>query len=324
MDSREETELHLNAVSGGGFAGCAGRKMRFGIRAFVYAISNPRSMAVVGHVGAGPVALVLRSAGLIRSYILVLHGIEAWRRLAWLDRRAALGAVRIVATTRYTAAEFCRQNTIPGDRLRVIPLAVAEGKVEQPDVSPKIRSHLSVLTVGRMCSAERYKGVDTLIRAAEKARGAGARVHLTVVGDGDDLPRLKGLVSEACLESHVSFVAGVGDDEVRRLYQDCDVFAMPSKGEGFGIAFLEAMRYGKPCIGGKHAGTPEVIDHGVNGYLVEHGDVGRLAQHLADLSERPSLRREMGRRAFDKLRSRYLFTHMQEQWFSLLDDVAAG
>jgi glycosyltransferase involved in cell wall biosynthesis len=81
------------------------------------------------------------------------------------------------------------------------------------------------------------------------------------------------------------------------------------------------MRFGKPCIGGRHGGTPEVIDHGVDGFLVEHADVGSLAQYLMDLSERPWLRWEMGLRAFAKVRSKYLFKHMRESWFGLLDDI---
>ena len=106
-------------------------------------------------------------------------------------------------------------------------------------------------------------------------------------------------------------------------YQACDVFAMPSKKEGFGIVFLEAMRYGKPCIGGNHGGTPEVITHGVDGYLVDYGDVDQLARYLIEFSSRPELRQAMGKKGYEKVKTRHLFSHMRANWFALLDELIA-
>jgi phenylalanine-4-hydroxylase len=60
-------------------------------------------------------------------------------------------------------------------------------------------------------------------------------------------------------------------------YDACELFALPSGGEGFGLVFLEAMSHGKPVIGGAHGGTPETIEEGISGYLVQHGDVAQLA-----------------------------------------------
>jgi len=96
---------------------------------------------------------------------------------------------------------------------------------------------------------------------------------------------------------------------------------MPSKKEGFGIVFLEAMRYGKPCIGGNYGGTPEVITHGVDGYLVNYGDVDQLVRYLVEFSQRPEIRRGMGLKGYEKVKARYLFSHMRDKWFALLDEL---
>ena len=58
---------------------------------------------------------------------------------------------------------------------------------------------------------------------------------------------------------------------------------MPSRGEGFGFVYLEAMARGKPVIGGAHGGAPEVIQDGVTGYLVPHGDPVQLATAIDTL-----------------------------------------
>lgn len=321
IDGDEQQELHLNPVLNSTFEGCERKKLAFVLKAIRCVLGYRDTVAIVGHIGQAPVAWVLQKIGLIRSYILVLYGIEAWRRVVWLDRQAARGAVCIVAITHYTAWEFSQHNGVPPDRMRIIPPALGEEKIELPRGRQEVGRDLAILTVGRLLVTERYKGVDTLIEAVEKARSDGAKVHLTIAGDGDDLPRLKKLASRLGLNRHVAFLGAVSDERLRCLYEECDVFAMPSKGEGFGIVFLEAMRHGKPCIGGNHGGTPEVITHGVDGYLVDYGDVGQLTRYLVTFSQNPALRQQMGCRGYEKVRGKYLFSHMQGGWFSLLDEV---
>ena len=136
---------------------------------------------------------------------------------------------------------------------------------------------------------------------------------------GWTLPRLKELALHLGLDGHVTFLGAVSDERLRLLYQECDVFALPSKGEGFGIVFLEAMRQGKPCIGGNHGGTPEVIEHGVDGYIVNYGDVEQLAHYLVEFFHKPELRRHMGLKGYQKVKASYLFSRMRNDWFDLLD-----
>jgi glycosyltransferase involved in cell wall biosynthesis len=122
----------------------------------------------------------------------------------------------------------------------------------------------------------------------------------------------------------VQFLGAVSDSELHTQYQKCDVFAMPSKCEGFGIVFLEAMRYGKPCIGGNHGGTPEVIDHGVNGFLVDHDDAPLIATYLRQLAEQPSTVECMGRNAQTAVENKYLYTHLEKRWLCLLEELLAA
>lgn len=322
-DTQEEKQMHSRPVGDGAFIGCGGNKVRFVLETIDVARRLPSSLVIVGHLGQVPVAWVLRSLGLIESYILVLYGIEAWKKAAWLDRQAARSARCIVAITEYTAQEFCKHNGIPFDRTRIIPPTLAEEKIELRVYRQRIGTDLAILTVGRLSMDDRYKGIETLIEAVGQARNHGAKVHLTVAGDGDDLPRLKELALRLELDDTVAFVGAVPDSRLQELYQECDIFIMPSKKEGFGIVFLEAMRFQKPCIGGNHGGTPEVITHGVDGYLVDYGDVDQLTRYLTEFSRRPELRRQMGLRGYEKIKAGYLFPHMRDNWFALLDEFTA-
>jgi glycosyltransferase involved in cell wall biosynthesis len=277
-------------------------------------------ITVVGHLGLSPVAMLVRLLGVTRRYAIVLHGIEAWRRAEWKDRIAARGADAVVATTRYTALEFSRLNGVSSRKLRVLPLAL--GEKAMPDAPDRAdRGITRVLTVGRLASSERYKGVDTLLLAMGRLTEAGYKVELDIVGVGDDLERFQRMAKEMGISGLVRFHGAVSDSGLQDLYSACDVFAMPSKGEGFGIVFLEAMRYGKPCIGGNHGGTPEVIDDGVTGFLVEHGDADGLADRIRSLIESPGLCAQMGCEGRQKVQRHYLFESFDRNWRGLLDEM---
>jgi len=84
------------------------------------------------------------------------------------------------------------------------------------------------------------------------------------------------------------------DAELPAYYDACDVFVMPSLLEGFGIVFIEAMAFGRPVIGGRHAGTLDLIDDGRTGFLVEHGDIRRLTVVLKNLLRDERRRAQIG------------------------------
>jgi glycosyltransferase involved in cell wall biosynthesis len=107
-------------------------------------------------------------------------------------------------------------------------------------------------------------------------------------------------------------------------YAHCDVFALPSRGEGFGMVFLEAMACGKPTIGGAHGGVPDIIDDGETGILVAHGDVERLAQAIEFILADPNRGAAMGLRGRERVASEFSFARFQTSLLAVLDEVLAG
>ena len=136
-----------------------------------------------------------------------------------------------------------------------------------------------MLTVGRWASAERYKGIDELIHATTLLRSKVDNLHLVVVGQGDDLPRLRKLAIKEGGAKSVHFLGRVSREELAACYAGTDVFAMPSSGEGFGLVFLEAMAFAKPIVGTSRGGTTDLVEHEVNGLLVPSGESRGLPTH---------------------------------------------
>ena len=125
-----------------------------------------------------------------------------------------------------------------------------------------------LLTVGRMDARERYKGHDRVIEALPQLVAAGHDVIYVVVGEGDDVDRLKVSAVEAGVADRVRFIGAVGRETLVDAYRMADLFVMPSTGEGFGIAFLEAMACGTPALGLAIAGAADALADGELGTVV--------------------------------------------------------
>jgi glycosyltransferase involved in cell wall biosynthesis len=319
LDREWMPEQHPNPVRYESFGAAGGNRLEFLRLSAQTALKLRPRLSVVMHTCISPPAWMLHAARMTGPYILVLHGIEAWHRMKPAVRAAAAGAERIVATTWHTVREFSRANGIPEERFTVIPLAIADSDSSFTPADA-VQGELRVLAVGRLAAEDSYKGFDMLVSSVASCRADGANVTLRIIGDGNDRPRLEQHAQALGLDSAaVQFLGSVSDAELRKALLDCHVFALPSRAEGFGIVYLEAMAIGRTCIAGNHGGPPEIIDDGIDGFLVDHGNIQQLALRLSEMYREPNMCREMGERAARKVNRQYLFKHMCNGWFSLLE-----
>ena len=292
-DSTEALQKHPAIPGNLDCWGADRSKKRLIIHAFT---AMPRTdILFVGHLGAGPLAYAMKLLRRVSDYYVILHGIEAWKRVSALDRRALISAKKIIATTWYTAEECGRHNAIPIDRFTVIPLCADERPVT-PSTDFHLKGDFKLLCVARQDTTERYKGFEHTFAAVARLLPTYPQIHFNLVGDGNDQPRLKAVAAQMGVTEAVTFWGRLSDADLAAAYQQCDVFVMPSKKEGFGIVFVEAMRNGKPCIGGNHGGTPDVIEHRQSGYLVEYGDSISLAKGILAIYSNADMCRQMGER----------------------------
>src|SRR5260370_38839264 len=115
--------------------------------------------------------------------------------------------------------------------------------------------------------SERYKVMDTLITALPRLLTQRPELQLVFAGAGDDRGWLQDLAEQNGVNRHVHFLTGLSYSQIPACYSACDVFALPSPAEGFGLVDLEAMACGRPVIGGLHGGAPDGLQDGVTGYL---------------------------------------------------------
>jgi phosphatidylinositol alpha-1,6-mannosyltransferase len=120
----------------------------------------------------------------------------------------------------------------------------------------------------------------------------------------------------------VRFLGGVSDRELGRLYRSAGVFAMPSRQEGFGLVYAEAMWHGLPCIGSTLDAASEVITDGATGRLVPYGGVEPLADAIIELLSNRGLAERMGRVAAADAHGRFAYPRFRSDLLRALELAA--
>jgi phosphatidylinositol alpha-1,6-mannosyltransferase len=249
-------------------------------------------------------------------YLIPLYGIEVWRRLAW-DRRRALAHATVVFAISDHTRERAR-GFVPGlNGAPVLPLALEErrpeGAVDAPLLGRLGRGFF--LIVGRMDPRERYKGHDQLLEALTGVPDA----RLVVAGDGGDRARLEAKAAGLGISDRVLFTGFVSEATLMELYRRCAAFAMPSRGEGFGLVYLEAMRAGKPVLAARDSAAEEIVVDGATGLLVDPDDREELRGALGRLLDYPGEARRMGEAGFERWRKELSLERFRERLWPLLE-----
>jgi phosphatidylinositol alpha-1,6-mannosyltransferase len=260
--------------------------------------------------------------------IVMTHGIEVWKPLQPIRRRALLRANLVLGPSRDTVQRLIHVQGVAPEKTRRLPWPLSPAFLSAADAASGLstprgfpQEGLVILTVGRWASSERYKGADKLIGTLPQLRATFPSLNLVAVGGGDDLPRLRELAIGLGVADCVRFLENLSREEVAACYARADLFALPSTGEGFGLVFLEAMAFSKAVVGVACGGTTDVVEDGINGLLVPPENECVLAEALARLLHDDTLRSQLGRRGAEIVRRKYRFDVFQSELETILREV---
>jgi phosphatidylinositol alpha-1,6-mannosyltransferase len=215
-----------------------------------------------------------------RRAFLFLHGIEAWRKLDGIWT-ALLRLVDVFLTnSQFTWSRFIDCNPEwRGSTHRVVPLGlgIAEPSLVQPEDRP------AAIVVGRMDRREGYKGHKELLRAWPNVLRCHPRAELWLVGSGDLEMELRQAVVYTGLKESIKFYGRVSDEVKRQLIRRARCLLLPSRGEGFGLVYLEAMRQGRPCLVSTVDAGQEVVSPPAAGLAVDPNDFDSLGASVSRL-----------------------------------------
>ncbi|PMB43139.1 glycosyltransferase [Fischerella thermalis CCMEE 5330] len=266
--------------------------LHFAVNIIIASLINRPTLILCGHMNFAPVAFwIHRFLGI--PYWILVYGIDAWEIKDPLKKKALYAAQKIASISEYTRDRLIHEQNLDPEKFLILPVTFDPNCFQ---IAPKPKYLLEryglkpeqsvILTVARLSATEQYKGYDTIITALPEIKKVIHNVHYVLVGKGDDLPRIEELIAKLELQNCVTLTGFVPDEELCDHYNLCDVFAMPSKQEGFGIVYLEALACGKPTLAGNQDGATDALCRGELGVLIDPEDTQAIAQALIQILQR--------------------------------------
>jgi len=287
-------------------------------------VSSEIGLVHCGHVRLGLISYFLKLF-FKKPYILWTYALELTdKRVKLFIKFVLKHADRIITISNYTKDVLISLDVAPSKITMIYPpvsppfqvfLNSSVGSINS-DAEKRIREKYNIgnkkilLTVARLSSLQRYKGIDHVLQALQIVDKSCKDYVYIICGDGDLRPYYSRLAAELGVGDRVIFTGNISDEEMPLYYSACNLFIMASReeinkkgtlAEGFGIVFLEANACGKPVIGGRSGGIPDAVKDGETGILVDPKNINEIADAIIKLLTDEKLAENMGRKGRERV-----------------------
>lgn len=164
------------------------------------------------------------------------------------------------------------------------------------------------------------KGIKYLIEAIKILSPRYSNIFLKAMGDGDEKENLEKLAKELGLEKNVEFIGRIPRENTSPYYQEASIFVLPSLNEGMSNAMLEALASGLPLVATDTGGTRELLEDGINGFIINMKDSQDLADKIEILIKDDGLRKRMGEESRKKAEG-MSWEKVAEEYFNLYGKI---
>ena len=273
-------------------AKATGSKLRFIRAAFEAALGGQVDLLICAHINLAPLCAVIALLKGAPS-ILFLHGVDAWTPHRSILVRMGLSRFNaVVCGSEFTLRRFVSWAAVDPSKRHVLPNCV-DLRTYSPGSKPahlerrlKLNDRTVLMTLGRLESQEQLKGFDEVIDALPALADQVQNISYLICGDGNDRDRLEKKVKDLTLGERVVFAGFVPEAEKADYYRLADAYVMPSRGEGFGIVFLEALACGVPVMASRVDGGCEALSNGDWGCLVDPSNPADIVRGVLETLNR--------------------------------------
>lgn len=274
------------------FSGFGKNRVRFLLAALKQ--GRKSQTVILSHVNLLIVGLMIRLIYPKTKLVLIAHGIEVWKKLPRWKKMMLNQLDMILPVSEYTKNKMIDLYHLPEEKLTIINNCI-DPFLPAP-LSPQKVTHLLkrynlgvndiiLFTLTRISSKERYKGYDQVMQAVHDLKEQYPAIKYLMVGKYDRLEknRIDEIIDRLNLKNHVILAGFIPDDELAAHFALANLYIMPSRKEGFGIVFIEAMFYGKPVIAGNMDGSVDALKNGVFGLLVNPTDQQQITNGIKEV-----------------------------------------
>lgn len=250
------------------------------------------NVIILGHINLYPIGLLLKILG--KNIILITHGIEVWNSLAFFKKNLLLKSNMIICVSDFTKKRILNNLNIDSTKIKIIHNTIDPffNKNVNRSTRRNIKTKYSIkpstkvlLTVSRMGYWDREKGYETVLKIIPKLKDTFNDLKYFLIGpaDNDEILRISKLANDLSISSNLHILTDVSEKELPGFYNVADLFVMPSKKEGFGIAYLESLACGTPVIAGNMDGSVEPLLNGKLGLLIDPDDIDELTKKIINV-----------------------------------------
>lgn len=264
-------------------------------------LSRQCDTVILSHINMAVVGLAIKLLKPKCRVMLIAHGIEVWRPVSLVKRAFLKQCDKIICVSEFTRAEVIKWHNPNPDKCIVLnnaidpfmKLPVDLGKpldlLERYGLTP---DNDILFTLTRLANTEQYKGYDQVIRSLGKLKTEFPKLRYVLAGpyDEEEKQRINNLIKQYNVEGLVILSGFINEEELTDHFLMADLFILPSKKEGFGIVFIEALACGLPVICGNTDGSLDAVKHGKLGTAINPDNIDELKLAvLKHLENRPSL-----------------------------------
>lgn len=268
-------------------------------------------------------ALLSRRLGI--PFVVTIHGLDVFN--SCFQQGIAAGWRRKASVNVYESASkvICISGRVQRMLTNGMVAAVASEVVyngTDPSVftpGPAKAQTPTILMVGNLLAG---KGHELLLRALARLKDSHPGLQCRIIGEGADRDRFAKVAKDLGISDQVHFLGRQSRSEVAEAMRNCTVFALPSRYEGLGCVYLEAMASGKPVIACRGQGIDEIIQHGGNGWLIPVDGLEELVQGLQALLGNADLRARIGQAARQAILDKLTLAHQAQSLVRIYDEAA--
>ncbi|MFI5158854.1 MAG: glycosyltransferase family 4 protein [Sphingobacteriales bacterium] len=276
------------------FRGFNANKSAFVIKAVKKGIKA--DVVILTHINLAFVGLIIKKINPKTKVWLIAHGIEVWRPLSFLQNTFLKHCDKVICVSDFTKQQMIGRHNISRDKCAILNNAI-DPFMQLPTAFVKPQHLLNkynltlnnpvIYTLTRLANSEQYKGHDQVIKLISrlKTKYPGIKYVLSGQYDAKEEIRIKTMIARDGIEEDVILTGFIDEKDIPAHFLLADVFVLPSKKEGFGIVFIEALACGLPVICGNADGSVDAIRNGELGRAVDADDLEELETAISNILE---------------------------------------
>ena len=267
------------------FKGFGTNKLAFALKAIRSSLKF--NVIILSHINLASVGMIIKLLNPGCKVWLIAHGIEVWRPLSSTKKQFLKRCDKIICVSNYTQQQMIKWHKVDKSVCQVLNNAI-DPFMKLPECFTKPQHLIDryqlnnnypiIFTLTRMASTEKNKGYEQVINAVSRLKSTFPHIKYVLSGQYDQLEqaRISKLLVDYDLTEQVILTGFIKETELADHFLMADLFVLPSKKEGFGIVFIEALALGLPVICGNADGSIDAIRNGELGKAVNADDADEL------------------------------------------------